>query len=74
MLSHAAVTVLVDDNIKVTAINGQEIKQSVFQPSTKTFTLQPGQHVITAKYDRLYNLPVMSTIICVQAILVLQPT
>jgi hypothetical protein len=57
MLSHAAVTVLVDDNIKVTAINGQEIKQSVFQPSTKTFTLQPGQHVITAKYDRLYNLP-----------------
>lgn len=57
MLSHAAVTVLVDDNIKVTAINGQEIKQSIFQPITKTFTLQPGQHVITAKYDRLYKLP-----------------
>ena len=57
MLSHAAVTLLVDDNIKVTAINGQELKQSVFQSSTKEFTLQPGQHVITAKYDRLYNLP-----------------
>jgi len=57
MLSHAAVTLLVDDHIKVTAINGQEVKQSAFQPLTKTFTLQPGQHAITAKYDRLYNLP-----------------
>ncbi len=57
MLSHAAVTLTVDDNIKVTAINGQELKQSVFQESTKQLTLQPGQHVITAKYDRLYNLP-----------------
>lgn len=56
MLSHAAVTLLVDDNIKVTAINGQELKASIFQPITKEFTLQPGQHVITAKYDRLYNL------------------
>ena len=56
MLSHAAVTLLVDDKIKVTAINGQELKQSVFQPLTKEFTLQPGKHVITAKYDRLYNL------------------
>ncbi len=57
MLTHAAVTLTVDDNIKVTAINGQELKQSVFQPLTKQLTLQPGQHVITAKYDRLYNLP-----------------
>ncbi|WP_352338591.1 DUF2057 family protein [Psychrobacter sp. 16-MNA-CIBAN-0192] len=56
MLSHAAVTLVVDDNIKVTAINGQELKQSLFQPLTKEFTLQPGKHVITAKYDRLYNL------------------
>ena len=57
MLSQAAVTLKVDDNIKVTAINGQEIKQSVFQPLTNEITLQPGQHVITAKYDRLYKLP-----------------
>ena len=56
MLSHAAVTLVVDDNIKVTAINGQELKQSLLQPLTKEFTLQPGKHVITAKYDRLYNL------------------
>ena len=56
LLSHAAVTLLVDDNIKVTAINGQELKQSAFQAPTKEFTLQSGQHVITAKYDRLYNL------------------
>lgn len=57
VLSHADVTLLVDDNIKVTAINGQELKQSLFAPLTKQFTLQPGQHVITAKYDRLYNFP-----------------
>lgn len=57
MLSQAAVTLLVDDHIKVTAINGQEVQQSVFQPLTKKFTLEPGQHAITAKYDRLYNLP-----------------
>ena len=56
MLSHAAVTLLVDDHIKVTAINGQEVQQSAFQPLTKKFTLQPGQHAITAKYDRLYDL------------------
>ncbi|MBE0444273.1 DUF2057 family protein [Psychrobacter sp. FME5] len=55
-LSQAAVTLLVDDHIKVTAINGQELTQSLFQPLTKSFTLQPGKHVITAKYDRLYKL------------------
>lgn len=55
-LSQAAVTLLVDDHIKVTAINGQELSQSLFQPLTKSFTLQPGKHVITAKYDRLYKL------------------
>ena len=57
IVSHAEVTLLVDDNIKVTAVNGQELTQSLFQPLTKQLTLQPGQHVITAKYDRLYNLP-----------------
>lgn len=55
MYAQAAVTLLVDDNIKVTAINGQEIKQSAFKPLTKQFTLQPGKHVITAKYDRLFD-------------------
>jgi len=57
MLTYADVTLLVDDNIKVTAINGQEISQGAFQPLTKSFTLQPGKHAITAKYDRLYRLP-----------------
>ncbi|MGO2341048.1 MAG: DUF2057 family protein [Psychrobacter sp.] len=56
MLSQAEVTLLVDDHIKVTAINGQEVQQSAFQPLTQKFTLQPGQHAITAKYDRLYDL------------------
>ncbi len=57
MLAQAEVTLLIDDHIKVTAINGQEINQSPFQPLTKSFALQPGQHAITAKYDRLYKLP-----------------
>lgn len=57
MAAQAEVTLLVDDNIKVTAINGQEVKQSAFQPLIQSFTLQYGQHAITAKYDRLYNLP-----------------
>lgn len=52
--AHADVTLLVDDNIKVTAINGNEITQSPFQPLKQTFTLQAGKHVITAKYDRLF--------------------
>ncbi|MEN6669097.1 DUF2057 family protein [Psychrobacter sp. B38] len=56
MLSQADVTLLVDDHIKVTAINGQELEQSIFQPLSKEFTLQPGRHAITAKYDRLYDL------------------
>ena len=57
MLTHAAVTLMVDDNIKVTAINGQELKQGILEPLTKQLSLQPGQHVITAKYDRFYQLP-----------------
>ncbi len=57
MLSQAAVTLLIDDNVKVTAINGQEVKRGIFEAPTTELTLQPGQHVITAKYDRLYKLP-----------------
>ncbi|PNK59755.1 DUF2057 family protein [Psychrobacter sp. FDAARGOS_221] len=55
-LAHAEVTLQVDDNIKVTAINGKTVNSSPFMPIKKNFTLQPGQHVITAKYDRLYDL------------------
>ncbi|WP_296405177.1 DUF2057 family protein [Psychrobacter sp.] len=54
--AHAEVQLDVDENIKVTAINGQEVNTSAFQPIKKSFTLQPGKHVITAKYDRLYDL------------------
>ncbi len=54
--SFADVTLTVGDHVKVTAINGQAITQSPFQPLKKQFTLQAGQQVITAKYDRLYDL------------------
>lgn len=56
LLSQAAVTLVVGDHMKVTAINGQELQQSLFQDSAKEFTLEPGRHAITAKYDRLYDL------------------
>lgn len=55
-MAHAEVTLKVDDNIKVTAINGQKVNTSAFQPLKKDFTLEAGKHVITAKYDRLYEL------------------
>ena len=54
--AHADVTLKVDDNIKVTVLNGKQYNTSFIQPLQKTFTLQPGKHVITAKYDRLYDL------------------
>lgn len=52
----AEVKLNVDENIKVIAINGQEIKHGLLQPLQKQFTLQAGQHMITARYDRLFNL------------------
>lgn len=54
--THAEVRLLVDDNIKVTAINGQEIFHGALQPLKREFTLQSGNHVITARYDRLFDL------------------
>lgn len=53
--AQAAVTLNVDDHIKVTAINGQSISQSPFLPLKKQFTLEAGQHAITARYERLYD-------------------
>lgn len=59
LLSTAAVAQVqlnVDDNIKVTAINGQAIHHGLLQPLQQNFTLEPGRHVITARYDRLFKL------------------
>ncbi|VEG13152.1 DUF2057 family protein [Moraxella cuniculi] len=52
----AKVELQVDDNIKVTAINGQEIRHGLLQPLQKTFSLEAGRHVITARYDRLFDI------------------
>lgn len=52
----AQVQLNVDDNIKVTAINGQEVRHGLLQPLQQSFTLEPGRHVITARYDRLFDL------------------
>ena len=52
----AQVKLMVDDNIKVTAINGQEIKHGALQPLKREFNLEAGRHVITARYDRMFDL------------------
>lgn len=56
MSSMAQVTLNVGENTIVTAINGQEVKNSLFAEPKRTFTLEAGKHVITAKYQRLYDL------------------
>lgn len=53
----AEVRLNVDEHIKVTAINGQEIKHGALQPLKRELTLDAGRHVITARYDRLFDLP-----------------
>lgn len=53
----AQVKLMVDDNIKVTAINGQEIKHGALQPLKREFVLEAGRHIITARYDRIFDLP-----------------
>lgn len=52
----AAVTLQVDDHIKVTAIDGETVNTGMFKRIKKSFTLPAGTHSITAKYDRLYDL------------------
>lgn len=56
MSTMAQVTLNVGENTIVTAINGQEVKNSLFAEPKRTFTLEAGKHVITAKYQRLYDL------------------
>lgn len=52
----AQVTLNVDENVVVTAINGQEVKNGMFSNPTRQFNLDAGKHVITAKYTRLFDL------------------
>lgn len=54
--AYAAVTLHVDEHIKVTAINGKAVNQGLFQPLQKEFSLDAGRHVITARYDRMFDL------------------
>lgn len=52
----AQVTLNVGANTIVTAINGQEVKNGLFTEPKRQFILEAGKHVITAKYNRLYEL------------------
>lgn len=54
--AYAASTLTIGEDIKVTAINGQAISQGVFQPHKRQFELDAGRHVITARYDRLFEI------------------
>lgn len=55
-VGHAQVILTVDDNVKVTAINGEAIAHGLFAPVKRNFELTEGQHVITARYERLFEL------------------
>ncbi len=55
-IASAKVQLNVDENIRVTAINGKEVRQGLLQPLRNEFELEAGQHVITARYDRLFTL------------------
>ncbi|MFW2177360.1 MULTISPECIES: DUF2057 family protein [unclassified Moraxella] len=52
----AQVTLNLGENVVVTAINGQEVQTGMFSNPQRKFTLEAGKHVITAKYNRLYEL------------------
>ncbi len=52
----AQAKLLVDNYIKVTAINGKEVRHNALQPLKREFNLEAGRHVITARYDRLFDL------------------
>ncbi len=54
--AYSAVTLDVEDNIKVTAINGQAVNKGLLSRDKTHFTLQAGKHVITARYDRMFDL------------------
>lgn len=54
--TYAASTLIIGNDIKVTAINGQAVSQSPFQPLKRQFELDAGRHVITARYDRLFEI------------------
>lgn len=56
MPAFAEVKLLVDDHIKVTAINGEAITHGLFAPVKQEFKLTGGQHMITARYERLFDI------------------
>lgn len=55
-LTYADTTIIADDHIKITAINGQTVNQGLFRSPTQSFTVGAGQAVISARYDRLFEL------------------
>ncbi len=54
--AYADITLQVDDNIKVTAINGPARRPRPSHPRTQPLDLPPGKHGITATSDRLFDL------------------
>lgn len=56
MPAFAQVKLLVDDHIKVTAINGESITHGLFTPIKQEFDLADGQHIISVRYERLFDI------------------
>lgn len=54
--SFAKATLIADEHTQITAINGDAVNQGLLQQHNHKFELHAGRHVITARYDRLYNI------------------
>lgn len=55
-LSHADAVLNLGDGVVVTAIDGQELSLGLFSPRQTRYVLPAGQHVIAARFERLYDI------------------
>jgi uncharacterized protein YccT (UPF0319 family) len=55
-LSHADVVLRLGDGVVVTAIDGKELSLGLFSPRQTRYVLPAGEHVIAARFERLYDI------------------
>lgn len=55
-LSHADAVLNLGDGVVVTAIDGQEVSTGLLSPRQTRYVLSAGQHVIAARFERLYDI------------------
>ncbi len=54
-LSHADAVLNLGDGVVVTAIDGRELSLGLFSPRQTHYVLPAGEHVIAARFERLYD-------------------